>query len=121
MHLMHPWLFQLLLTMALMVITYLATTPSEHPLVSGLHDKLQHLMAFFVLALLADRAFPASAWSWRKALPLLGYGLLLEIIQSFISYRFFSLADLAADALGLLLYTLQSALLATRLARKPDS
>jgi VanZ family protein len=35
---------------------------------------------------------------------LLGYGLLIELIQRELPYREFSLFDLAADALGILLY-----------------
>lgn len=95
-----------MLVAALLITTFLATTTVDYPVVSGFHDKLQHIFAFFVLALLTDFSFPTLPWSWRKSIPLLGYGLALEIIQYFIPGRFFSLLDLAADATGLLLYPL---------------
>jgi len=98
-------LFRIALALALLGIGYLAITPTQAVLPES-NDKLNHLGAFLVLALLGDFAFPARPWDWRKFLPLLGYGLLLECIQYFVPSRFFSLWDLAADALGLALYPL---------------
>ena len=95
---------QVLLAVALLLITFLATTPLDYPLRTDVNDKIQHLAAFFVLAFLADQAFPKGAWSWRKATPLLAYGAALEVLQYFIPGRYFSLADLGADAIGLWLY-----------------
>ncbi len=99
-------LTQVMLGLALLSTTYLAITPVDYPVLSDINDKLQHVFAFLVLAFLADQAFPQRAWNWRKFILLLAYGLALEIIQYFVPGRFFSLLDLAADALGLLLYGL---------------
>jgi VanZ family protein len=99
-----PILFRIALTTALLGIGYLATTPMTYPVVSSINDKVEHLVAFLLLAFLGDFAFPRYAWSWRKYLPLMGYGLLLETIQYFLPFRSFSLADLLADAIGLALY-----------------
>jgi hypothetical protein len=96
-------LFRFALLTALLVIGYLGTTPSEL-LLPETNDKLKHLAAFLLLAYLCDAAFPHQPWNWRKFLPLLAYGLLLECIQHFIPNRTFSLADLAADAVGLAFY-----------------
>jgi len=96
--------FRLLLALALAVITHLATAPlGELPPVH-LNDKLGHLLAFYGLALLADFSFRRSGFDLNKALSLLGYGLLIEVVQHFIPYRDFSLLDLGADALGLAAY-----------------
>jgi VanZ family protein len=100
-----------LLAAALLLITFLATTPLDYPLRAEVNDKVQHLAAFFGLAFLADHAFPKGAWSWRKAAPLLAYGAALEILQYFIPGRYLSLADLGADAIGLWLYGLSQPLL----------
>jgi len=97
--------FRLLLILALLVVTYLAAAPAHYPpLLHQITDKLQHLLAFYGLALLTDFAFRQGGFGLNKALPLLGYGLFIEVLQSFIAYRDFSLWDLAADATGLALY-----------------
>ena len=99
-----PGAFRLLLGMALTLIAWLATAELPGPVILDLNDKLNHLAAFFALALLSDFAFRGSEFGAAKFLALLGYGLLLESIQHFIPYRDFSLPDLAADALGMGLY-----------------
>jgi VanZ family protein len=96
--------FRLLLGLALALITWIATTELPGPVIFDLNDKLNHLAAFFTLALLSDFAFRGSGFGPAKFLPLLGYGLLLESVQHFLPYRDFSLLDLGADALGMTLY-----------------
>lgn len=112
---MHPgkitrW-YRFVLAVALSVIFYLATTDLEVPGVEDVNDKVEHVAAFAVLALLADFSWPRSGFGAAKALFLLGYGLAIEITQYFLPYREFSLFDLAADAAGLLLYRLAVPLL----------
>jgi VanZ family protein len=99
-------LFRLLLVMALVVISYLAFTPQDTPVVVDLNDKVSHILAFVVLAFLADFSWPKSPWALVKAVPLLGYGLFIEAVQSFLPHRLFSMWDLGADAIGLLIYPL---------------
>jgi VanZ family protein len=96
--------FRLLLTLALVVITQLATAPGDSLPPWQFNDKLEHLLAFYGLALLADFSFRGSGFGLGKILPLLGYGLLIELIQRFIPYRNFSPWDLGADVLGLAAY-----------------
>ncbi|RJP85192.1 MAG: VanZ family protein [Desulfobacteraceae bacterium] len=97
-------LFRTLLLVTATVILFLATTPREIPVVSGFNDKFNHVLAFLVLAGLADKSFPETKSSLKKMLPLLGYGILIECIQYFIPWRMFSLYDVAADAAGLIVY-----------------
>jgi VanZ family protein len=103
--------YRLMLTAALVVTTYLSTTSRQIPVVAEVNDKLNHMLAFYVLGLLADFAWPGTAFYTRKAFLLLGYGVLIEIIQYFLPYRSFSLFDLGADAFGLLLYAVSVPLL----------
>ena len=70
----------------------------------GKADKAAHLILFAVLSLLLARSLaPTSA---RKSTVLLAaflslsYGLLIELYQSFIPYRFFEYLDLLADGVG---------------------
>jgi VanZ family protein len=96
--------YRLLLITAVVVILYLATTSRRIPVVEDINDKVDHGIAFYALALLADFSFPRNGFGRAKALSLLGYGLAIEIIQYFLPYRSFSLLDLGADAVGLLTY-----------------
>ena len=98
--------YRVLLCISLMVITYLATTALEFTVVSSIYDKLNHFVAFLVLALLVDFSFPNSRFSTDKIFSLIAYGFSLEIIQYFLPHRIFSLFDIAADILGLLAYGL---------------
>ena len=96
-------LFRVLLVVALLAISFLATTRLSIPVVRNMNDKVDHVIAFFVLALLVDFSFPA--WTFRtKVVVLLAYGLSIEIIQANLPYRSCSLFDLGADAVGLALY-----------------
>jgi VanZ family protein len=96
--------FRISLASALIAITILATTPLEYPVVSGVNDKLNHIFAFFVLVLLADVSFFKNKLMVRIILPLFGYGIAIEVIQHFLPYRMFSLFDVTANMIGLLLY-----------------
>nr|MDA3898731.1 VanZ family protein [Desulfobacteraceae bacterium] len=98
------FVFRISLTAAVTGILILATTPLEYPVVSGINDKLNHIFAFFVLSLLADFSFPGKKFFSSIFLPLMVYGVAIETIQYFLPYRMFSLFDVAADALGIVLY-----------------
>lgn len=98
-----PALFRLALLVALIVTTWAALNPAP-PSLPHQSDKLAHALAFLTLALLADSAFPRQAFLLPKALPLLAYGLLLEILQATLTTRIGSLADALANGAGLLLY-----------------
>jgi VanZ family protein len=94
------------LCLNLLSIAYFAVV-SGGPIVNGdTNDKTAHIGAFYMSGLLADFAFPRSYFGLKKILPLLGYGLLIEIVQSFIPYRDACILDLLADASGLALYAL---------------
>jgi hypothetical protein len=93
------------LVLALASITWEALLPGGLPL-PGESDKLAHLGSFLLLALLADRAWPALGFTFLKWLPLLGYGLAIELLQTGVPGRDASLADWGADALGLAIYAL---------------
>jgi VanZ family protein len=96
--------FRMALLAALIVITHLATTSMHYPVVEDIYDKVNHILAFYVLALLIDFSFPNREFGLAKVSVLLGYGLAIESIQYFLPYRSASLSDVAADAVGLLMY-----------------
>ena len=98
------WFFRLALLASVTIIMHLATTQIHYPVVEDINDKVNHIFAFYVLALLADFSFPKDGFGLTKVLALLGYGLLIEMIQYFLPYRSSSFYDLAADGAGLFVY-----------------
>ena len=96
--------FRFLLSAAVVVISYLSFAQIESEAIESVNDKIWHALGFLALALLVDLSWPYVSFSVRKFLPLLGYGLAIEIVQYFLPYRTFSLLDLAADGAGILGY-----------------
>ena len=98
--------FRVLLCFTLVIVTYLATTALEFTVVSSIYDKINHFIAFFVLALLLDFSFPNFNFNMFKIILLITYGFSLEMIQHFLPHRMFSLIDVLADIVGLAGYGL---------------
>jgi len=99
--------FRLVLTLSIIVITMMALTPQpEDFLQANINDKVGHAIAFIYLSFMAHASFPKKTFGFNLALPLLCYGILIEIGQSFVPERFYSVADMFADAAGILIYFL---------------
>lgn len=99
-HFQPLWRFALLLSV--LAIGFLATTSSEYPIPSAPSDKVNHLIAFFELTIVARLAWPELRALWY-APTLLFFGLGIEAVQANLSYRDFSLTDVAADGAGILI------------------
>lgn len=68
-----------------------------------INDKLGHAIMFFFLAFLCSHALGKQFGF--KAIFLLGmFGLAIEVIQHFLSWRSFSLMDWLADIIGIIAY-----------------
>jgi VanZ family protein len=67
-------------------------------------DKLAHMATYLVLAFLVDTSWPERGFGLPKSVFLLGYGVLIELLQMQIPHRLFSLGDLAANLAGIVLY-----------------
>ena len=96
---------RVMLLIVVALILWLALTPNPPP-AGGLFDldKVNHIIAFFVLAGLMEYAFPNLAGWAIKLLPLVAFGLAIEMLQFWIGYRYFEWMDLVADGVGLLLF-----------------
>lgn len=103
--------FRIAFVCTTLLVGYLAFGHLEETPVASVNDKLGHSAAFLCLAFLLDFATPRETWGWRKLLPLFAYGLGIELVQYFLPYREFSLWDLAADTLSLVVYPLTLPLL----------
>ena len=81
-----------------------ATKKLDFPPDVNLNDKVIHAVVFFGFALLVDLASSRKPfWLW-KGLPLLAYGIGIEVVQYFAPFRSFSVADMVADFAGILIY-----------------
>ena len=95
---------RVMLLIAVASILWLALTPNPPSSQLFDFDKLNHGVAFFVLAVLMEYAFPNLAGWAIKLLPLVAFGLAIEMLQFWIGYRYFEWMDLVADGVGLLLF-----------------
>ena len=89
------------------IITFLSLSPEVPiPNVLNWQDKLEHIMAFVILAIFLCRSFnPNTEFSMAdriilSMLILAAYGSLNEFLQGFISTRDPSILDLMADIFG---------------------
>jgi len=102
---------RLALGMAFLGITYLAIAPSSGSLPTSGNDKLNHFLAFYLLALLVDYSFPSVRFHYIKILSLVGYGAAIEMVQFFAPSRSCSLYDLLADTIAVFAYIITRELL----------
>jgi hypothetical protein len=96
--------FQLALWGCALVVAWLAFAPFAEP--AGFSwDKANHVLAFCVMAALADGGYPGRDRELPRWGLLLGYGLVIELVQWQLPYRELSWLDLVANVVGVLLYT----------------
>lgn len=91
---------------AILLISYLAFSSDPPDLTMSMSDKFNHALAFFVLAMVLDQAYAQLKMMWGVALPLIVYGLFIEIVQGQLGYREMSLLDVGADSIGIALYAI---------------
>ena len=108
------WLARTGFVICVATILWLALSPA--PPFDGLSfDKANHVSAFLVLSVLADLSFPERRSFWPAACLLIGFGGLIEALQYWVGYRYFEVADLAANAIGITIYFLTRASLRARI------
>ena len=94
-----PNVFKFAFFACLITIEFLATTSRQVVVNELFWDKINHAFAFFVLFILANFGFKIrKIWIifW-----LIIFGLQIEIVQSFLPKREFSLLDIIADFIGI--------------------
>ena len=65
--------------------------------------------AFLVLSVLADLSFPERRSFWSAAGLLICFGGLIEALQYWVGYRYFEVADVVANTVGITIYFLMRA------------
>ena len=93
-----------LVIILMLVGAWVATIALDFPEEIDINDYLKHAIVFFGFSVLMDLAISRHPfWLW-KGLPLLIYGIIIEVMQYFSPDRSFSLLDWLADFSGILLY-----------------
>lgn len=96
------------------VIEYLALTPQHIDIIESFWDKQNHFVAFLVLYVLIGMAYRRFS-TWSKIALLMLIAFQIEVTQYFIPGRFFSLLDIVADSIGIVLGIIVWRFLAPRL------
>ncbi len=95
----------LFFTFTLIVIFIFAVIPSDHiELIYPYGDKIKHLLAFFTLSFLLNRASSDMAQRFRNMSALLLFGIFIEFVQYYLPARSTSIEDIFADVAGILLF-----------------
>ena len=105
----HSSLRRAVLWLLVIIVSWLAFSPKPPPAATLGWDKLNHASAFVALAFCAARAHAGA--TLRIVAGLLGYGVFIEVVQTFVPGRSGEAADLLADGVGLALGLLLAALI----------
>jgi len=105
--------FKVVFFISIIIVLYLALVPeNSESLFDFEHfDKIKHAIVFFILSFLLNRSSSDITKRVRNILALFGFGLLIEFLQSFTSYRTVSLGDILANLTGILLFQVTYSLL----------
>lgn len=98
------WMARIVFVMAIAVISSLAFSSDPPDLTMHLSDKANHALAFLVLTAVLDQTGARMPVLRALVLPLVAYGVFIELVQGQLGYREMSLLDVAADSLGITLY-----------------
>ena len=101
-------LFKISFFICLLAVEYLATTSRRIEIVENSWDKFNHFLAFGVLCGLLNFGWQNghAAKFYVKFCILLAFGAQIELVQSLLPNRYFSLLDIVADCVGIALGTL---------------
>lgn len=92
------YLSKILFFIALLGVEYLSFTPKNIAIIQNSWDKFNHFVAFFTLTFLLNLGF--SLKFKTKTIILVVIAFQIEIVQSFLDFREFSLLDIVADMIG---------------------
>jgi VanZ family protein len=101
------WGARITLSILFPLSLWLALIPVDQYVPSAIFsDKILHFVVFFGFAVLLDMARPTKQFWLQYGLPLIVYGAVIEVLQSFSIYRSFSVWDGVADAAGVVVFWL---------------
>lgn len=86
----------------LIFVSVMAVPPVLFKGFEGL-DKIEHLLAYFIVAALGFKAFFEPKTRNAICVFMIGVGVLLEILHKYIPNRFFEYADMGANVAGVVI------------------
>ncbi len=93
------WLAPISLYLTMLAVLTLSLLPIDQPSFSS-NDKINHFIAFWVISILAY-------WAYRRYLVVIliaaPFGVAIEFLQDLTAYRYFSVADMFADFIGVVI------------------
>ena len=98
--LLYLWRLLALLTLILVLFPSFSPIQNEGPVL----DKVNHVLAFFVLSVQLHGSLPDRNFGWLPVLMLTVLGIMIETVQMFIPFRFSSFADVIANETGIVAY-----------------
>lgn len=93
---------QILFLICVVAIEDLATTTLEIKPIQNSWDKANHFIAFLTLYVTLSLGYPKLE-VFKKVLILLAFGVQIEVVQYFLPNREFSLLDVLADGVGIVM------------------
>jgi len=91
---------RILFLLATLVVWVLSLLPAPDLPNAGISDKLEHVIAYFVLATLGSLAFRGRRNAFLLFVLLCVMGVAIELLQNFSPGRSPELADAVADGIG---------------------
>ncbi len=99
--------YKILFYITALTVFILAIVPNDHiDIYIDNADKIKHIIAFFTLSYLLNRASSTISHRLRNMIALLLFGIFIEFVQSYLIYRSSSIYDIYADLIGILLFQL---------------
>lgn len=94
----------LLWIISVLTVVYFSVTPKlEFPYTFDHADKIYHMLSYLWLSALPFFAFSGRGAVLAGGLAMIPLGIVLEFVQAYVPGRSFSLLDMAADCLGVVL------------------
>lgn len=110
-------LWQVLLAALVLLVCYLAFSPTPPPQTGLMWDKVNHLLAFGTLTVVGNLGHATTRGRLLAVIAaLFAFGAFIEVVQAFVPGRSSEWEDLVADSVGIALGA-AAALLLQRLAR----
>lgn len=94
--------FMIIFSTTLIICCYLFFSQQNVPTSIKHSDKYGHILVFFTLSLLLYKSTGLTII--KQILVLTGFGIGVEVIQSYIPYRSGGVDDVIADVIGILLF-----------------
>jgi len=99
--------FKIVFLICVVFIVYLESVQPYFPNI----DKVKHIVVFFLLSFLLNRASSNTSKRLRNIVALFMFGVFIEFLQFYMPDRQVSFADILANLIGILLFQVTYSLL----------